>query len=109
MQQLINILWSWIKSFFIALGDFFLDLLVTIINLILGFIAFLIKFLASIFPSISIGLDLVNQFATPHQAICWINWIFPVDVLIICITFFVSALIFKFTYGFILRLVKLIA
>lgn len=109
MQQLIDILFSWLKAFFNALYDLFLDAFVFVVNLLLGLVAFLIRLLASIFPSMSIGADLVDQFPTPHQAICWLNWIFPVDVIVACLVFFVSIYSFKILYGVILRLVKLIA
>lgn len=107
LSSIIDWIIAFFNAFFSLLIDLSLDLLVIVINLVLGVLAFLIQLMASIMPSLSLGLDLINQFPSPHQAICWINWIFPVDVLFQCTQFYIGLYVLKFFSGPILRFLKI--
>jgi hypothetical protein len=107
MQDLINILFSWLQSFFQVLIDALTDLFVIVVNLVLGLVAFLIQLISTMLPSLSIGTELIDQFPRPEQAICFLNWFFPVDVLLLCADFGITAYLLKFASGPILRFLKI--
>jgi len=88
MNNIIEIILSFFKTFFNTLLNLLYDIFVLILNAILFLVTHLIEFLASLMPSLEIGVDLIHRFPTPHQAICFLNWIFPVDVLVVCMTFY---------------------
>lgn len=108
MNNLIEIVLSFLKSFFSILQQVLFDILVMILNALLFLIKQFIEFAASIMPSLEIGVDLIHRYSTPHQAICFLNWIFPVDVLIVCMTTYIGVYISTFLPRFVMRFVKLI-
>ena len=107
MDSLIKIILSWFQAFFDSLINVIVDAFVLILNAILALLAYLIEMMATIMPSLSLGADLVNQFPTPHTAICWLTWLFPVDVLFQCTQFYISLYLLKFMSGPILRFLKI--
>jgi hypothetical protein len=108
MFEFFDVIIDWITEFFSSIGAMLIDLFITICNGLLDLIATLIEMLASIMPSLSIGPELVTQFPSPHNAICWLTWIFPVDVLFQCTQFYISLYLLKFGSGPLLRLFKII-
>ncbi len=108
MQAIIDVILSWFKAFFDTLCDVFFDIFVLILNSLLALLAFLIDLMATLMPSLSFGTELISQFPTPHQAICWLTWLFPVDVLFQCTQFYISLYILKFMSGPILRILKIV-
>lgn len=109
MESLLNLILSWFVNFFTSFGYMCIDLFVLILNAILDFLSFLIGLLATIMPSLAIGPEMVNQFPTPHTAICWLTWIFPVDVLFQCTQFYIGLYFLKFYQGPILRFLKIVS
>ncbi len=108
MQAIVDIILSWFSSFFDTFLDVCFDLFVLILNSILALLAFLINSMATLMPSLSLGPELISQFPTPHQAICWLTWIFPIDVLFQCTQFYISLYLLKFMSGPILRFLKIV-
>lgn len=108
MTNLIEIILSFCKAFFNVLIDVCIDIFAFILNAVLTLIAYLIRLMATIMPSLSLGADLINQFPTPHTAICWLTWLFPVDVLFQCTQFYISLYLLKFMSGPILRFLKIV-
>jgi hypothetical protein len=108
MSNLIEIILSFFKEFFDTIVDVIVDCFVLLLNGILALIANLIELMASIMPSLSIGVDLINRFPTPHTAICWLTWLFPVDVLFQCTQFYISLYLLKFMSNPILRFLKIV-
>ncbi len=108
MFNLIEIILSFFKAFFNTLIDVCIDIFAFILNAVLALIAYLIRLMATLMPSLSLGADLINQFPTPHTAICWLTWLFPVDVLFQCTQFYISLYLLKFMSGPILRFLKIV-
>lgn len=107
MSNLIEILLSFFKKFFDILINVLVDLFVLLLNGILGLLSYLIELMATLMPSLSLDVDLINQFPTPTTAICWLTWIFPVDVLFQCTQFYMGLYMLKFFSGPILRFLKI--
>lgn len=107
MSNLIEIILSFFNKFFDTIYQVIVDLFVLIVNAVLSIIASLIKLMASIMPSLSLGVDLVTP-VNAHTAICWLNWLFPVDVLFQCTQFFISLYLLKFMSNPILRFLKIV-
>ena len=109
MGALIDIILSFFTNFFNTIVDVFVDIFVYIINAVLKLIAILIQLMSTIMPSLSIGTNLVTQFPTPTTAICWLTWIFPVDVLFVCTEFYITLYLLKFFSGPILRFLGIVS
>lgn len=109
MQSLLNLVLSWFVSFWNLLGALIIDACVYILNGLLGLFAFLLQGLAIIMPSLNLSPNVMSAFPTPHQAICWLCWIFPVDVLVQCTNFYISLYLLKFLQGPILRFLKIVS
>lgn len=107
MFNLIEIILSFFQSFFNTLIDVSVDIFVFISNGIISLIAFLIKLMATIMPSLSMGVDLVTP-QNANVAICWLNWLFPVDVLFQCTQFYISLYLLKFLSNPILRFLNIV-
>lgn len=107
MDSLINIILSFGRSISDLIIDVFFDFFIMIFNAIIDFFAFLIQIAVSLMPSLSIGPELFTHLPTPHTAICWLTWIFPVDVLYQCTQFYITLYCMKFLSGPILRLLKI--
>lgn len=107
MFNLIEIILSFFKAFFGAFIDVCVDIFVWILNSILTLIAYLITLMASIMPSLSLGVELIKN-ANPHTAVCWLNWLFPVDVLFQCTQFYIALYILKFMSNPILRFLNIV-
>jgi len=108
MFNLIEIILSFFSKFFETLRTLVFDLFIIILNGLLALLAFLIEMMATIMPSLSIGVNLINQFPTPTTAICWLTWLFPVDVLLQCTQFFITLYLLKFMSNPILRFLKIV-
>lgn len=108
MTNIIKIILSFFGKFFETLKQLIFDFFILILNGLLSLLSFLIEMMASIMPSLSIGTNLVNQFPTPTTAICWLTWLFPVDVLFQCTQFYISLYLLKFLSNPILRLLKIV-
>ncbi len=108
MFSFFEVILNWLSNFFHSIGSLIVDIFINLLNGIIENIANLFSSLASIMPSLSIGSDLITQFPTPHNAICWLTWIFPVDVIFQCTQFYISLYFLKFASGPILRLFKII-
>lgn len=107
MQAIVDILVRWFSDFFNTILLVIIDVCALVINGIITLISFIIDSLATICPSLAIGTDLIDQFPTPHTAICWLTWIFPVDVLLACVNFYIIMYMLKFFSGPILRILKI--
>ena len=108
MSNLIEIILSFFKEFFDTLVNVFVDIFVLILNGILALLAYLIQLMATIMPSLSLGVDLINQFPTPTTSICWLTWLFPVDVLFQCTQFYITLYLLKFMSNPILRFLNIV-
>ncbi|MBV5328095.1 MAG: hypothetical protein JZU65_10725 [Chlorobium sp.] len=108
MFNLIEILLSFFKEFFNTLVNVCVDIFVLILDGTLALLAYLIQMMATIMPSLSIGVELINQFPTPTTAICWLTWLFPVDVLFQCTQFYITLYLLKFMSNPILRFPKIV-
>jgi len=107
MNNLIEIILSFFKSFFDVIYQVLLDAFILIANGVLTLIASLIRLMATIMPSLSLGVDLVSP-SNAHIAICWLNWLFPIDVLYQCVSFFITLYLLKFMSNPILRFLKIV-
>ena len=108
MFNLIEILLSFFKEFFDTFVDVCVDIFVLILNGLLALLAHLIQLMATIMPSLAIGTELINQFPTPTTSICWLTWLFPVDVLFQCTQFYITLYLLKFMSNPILRFLKIV-
>jgi hypothetical protein len=109
MTSLLNLILAWFTAFFNTLKLMLVDFFIEICNAVLFLLGFLIQFMSSLMPSLTLGTDLITQFPTPHTAICWLTWLFPVDVLFQCTQFYISLYLLKFMSGPILRFLKIVS
>lgn len=107
MSNIIEIILSFFKSFFNTLIDVCVDIFAFLLNACLSLIAYLITLMAAIMPSLTLGVDLIKN-ANPHMAVCWLNWLFPVDVLFQCTQFYIALYILKFMSNPILRFLNIV-
>lgn len=107
MSNLIEIILSFFQQFFYTIFQVIIDGFVIIANGVLILIASLIRLMATIMPSLSLGVDLISP-SNAHIAICWLNWLFPVDVLFNCTQFYIGLYILKFFSNPILRFLNIV-
>lgn len=107
MNLIFDIIYSFIKAFYTTLIDVCIDIFAFIVNALFAFVSYLITLMATIMPSLSLGVDLIKG-TSPHTAICWLNWLFPVDVLFQCTQFYIALYILKFMSNPILRFLNIV-
>lgn len=103
-EYLINFLENLYNTF----CDVCVDILVWIINALLKVLVLIFEMLATLMPSLDVAPSLLDQFSTPHQAICWLTWFVPFDVLFYCVEFYGTLYMLKFSSGPILRFLKIV-
>ncbi len=75
-----------------------------LIEQLLKLIAFLLDFIASILPSYDV--DLPSVLFSNFQILTWIDWVFPVQHFIACVTTIALNVVISFSIVPFLRLVK---
>lgn len=108
MSNLIKIILSFFSKFFETLKHLVIDIFLYLLDGILAVISYIIQLMATLMPSLTIGVDLAHKFPTPTTAICWLTWIFPVDVLFQCTQFYLGLYMLKFLSNPILRFLKIV-